>query len=50
MLTGEAWVQVSIHAWLPEGVTHPESIDMVYVRSQVQAIAETVLANVHALG
>ncbi len=50
MLTGETWVQVSIHAWLPERVTYPEGVDMVQVRSQVQAIAETVLANVHALG
>lgn len=50
ILTGEVWIQVSIHAWVPDQATYPDGVDMVHARSQVQEIAETVLANVHTLG
>ena len=48
MLVGENWLQVMTYAYVPEKMTSPEGVDMLYVRSQTRALAETVLANLHA--
>jgi hypothetical protein len=48
MLVGENWLQVMTYAYVPGKIATPEGVDMLYVRSQTRALAETVLANLHA--
>lgn len=50
MLVADDWYQVLTYAYVPEKMSTPEGIDMLEVRSQTRAIAETVLANLHARG
>jgi hypothetical protein len=50
MLVADDWYQVLTYAYVPEKMSTPEGVDMLRVRSQTRAIAETVLANLHARG
>ncbi|HYI33154.1 MAG TPA: hypothetical protein VEX88_06800 [Glaciibacter sp.] len=50
MLVADDWYQVLTYAYVPEKMSTLEGIDMLEVRSKTRAIAETVLANLHARG
>jgi hypothetical protein len=48
MLVGENWIQVTAYASVPERMSPPEGVDLLYPRTQIREIAETVLANLHS--